>query len=406
MQEGAKARGIPPPPGVLKGHDAKGKDSKGKEKGKEKGQQYKGGPGKGKGQPGKVGGRTPPPPPPRKRPAAALVQPGDSQNPADEQEYSYYSTEEEGPQAKAKVQLVPNPAFLENIRAGAAARRQGQEKGQTAAPQGPAGEPSSDSSTSDAEDDMPGTPAPKPGEDQDMEASEKKEPLLSPTEPATSPRDGSQGNNTPGADQEEETTQPKPNPSEVTSPPEEPASPRATVEVNIGEPHPSPVSPGANQAQQPKPKQEDKQATSAKEATGPKEKETSPGLVESPRGNGSSSSWAVAREALSQPKAKHPEPDYNITMTFTVTMRKDVNPCHSRYHPQVKVTYSDHQAGDTSLDLVVVGLGGSRIVTHAPHRPGVVWKLSTYPQDPEVQICRVFGAITPGLIKKAGVHKL
>ena len=112
-QEGAKARGIPPPPGVLKGQDAKGKDSKGKEKGKEKGKdkgkQYKGEPGKGKGQPGKVGGRTPPPPPPRKRPAAALVEPGDSRNPADEQEYSYYSTEEEGPQAKARIQLVPNP---------------------------------------------------------------------------------------------------------------------------------------------------------------------------------------------------------------------------------------------------------------------------------------------------------
>ena len=71
-------------------------------------------------------------------------------------------------------------------------------------------------------------------------------------------------------------------------------------------------------------------------------------------------------------------------MTFTVQMRKDVNPCHSRYHPQVKVTYTDHQAGDTCLDLVVVGLGGSRIVTQAPHRPGVVWKLSTYPQDPEL----------------------
>ena len=33
-------------------------------------------------------------------------------------------------------------------------------------------------------------------------------------------------------------------------------------------------------------------------------------------------------------------------------------------------------------------------------------KLSTYPQDTEVQICRVFGAVTPGLLKKAGVHKL
>ena len=108
---------FPPPPGVWTGYEAKGKDSKGKEKGKgkgkEKGKQDKGEQGKGKGQPGKVGGRTPPPPPPRKRPAAALVEPGDSQNPADEQEYSYYSTEEEGPQSKARIQLVPNPAFID-----------------------------------------------------------------------------------------------------------------------------------------------------------------------------------------------------------------------------------------------------------------------------------------------------
>ena len=196
---------------------------------------------------------------------------------------------------------------------------------------------------------MPDSPVPKLGEDQDMEATKdeeathqaSKEPLPSPTEPATSPRDGSQGNNTPGEDQEEETTKPKPNPSEGTSPPDEPASPRATVEVNIGDPQPSLVSPGANQVQQPKPKEEDKQATSAKEATGPKEQATSPELVDSPKGDDSYSSWAVAREALSQPKANHPEPDYNLTMTFTVKMRKDVNPCHSRYHPQVKVTYSN-----------------------------------------------------------------
>ena len=243
-----------------------------------------------------MGGRTPPPPPPRKRPAAALVEPGDSQNPADEQEYSYYSTEEEGPQPKARIELVPNPAFIEQIRAGAEARRQGQAQGQVAAPQGPAGEPSSDSSTSDEEDDMPDTPAPNPGEDQDMEATKHKEPLLSPTEPATSPRDES---HTPGEDQEE-ATQPKPNPSEVTSPPEEPGSPRATVEVNIGELHPDPVSPGANQAQQQKPEEAENQPTGAREATGPKEKETSPGLVATPPGDGSSSSWAVARQALSQ----------------------------------------------------------------------------------------------------------
>ena len=148
------------------------------------------------------------------------------------------------------------------------------------------------------------------------------------------------------------------------------------------------------------------QSAGAKEEAGPKEKEPSSELVATPRGGSSSNSWDGAREAFSQPQTLHPEPDYNITMTFTVQMRKDVNPCHSRYHPQVKVRYTDLEAGETSLDLVVVGLGGSRIVTRTPHRPGVVWKLSTYPQDPEVKICRVFGAITPGLIKKAGVHQL
>ena len=327
-----KARGIPPPPGVLKGHDTKGKDSKGKEKGKEKGKQYKGEPGKGKGQPGKVGGRTPPPP--RKRPAAALVQPGDSQNPADEQEYSYYSTEEEGPQAKAKIQLTPSPAFLENIRAGAAARRQGQAKGQAAAPQGPAGEPSSDSSTSDAEDDMPDSPVPKLVKTRTWKPPRTMRPHTRPARnhclaqqsrllaQETAPKETTLLVKT----RKRETTKPKPNPSEVTSPPDEPESPRATVEVNIGEPHPRPVSPGANQVQQPKPKEEDKQATSAKEATGPKEQATSPELVDSPKSDGSYSSWAVEREALSQPTANHPEPDYNLTMTFTVKMRKRCQP--------------------------------------------------------------------------------
>ena len=322
-QAGAKARGIPPPPGVLKGHDTKGKDSKGKGKGKEKGKQYKGVPGKGKGQPGKVGGRTPPPW--CNQATARILRM--SRNTRTTVRKRKVPRQGQGP-------VGAESSFLEHLRAGAAARRQGQEKGQAAAPQNPAGEPSSNSSTSDAEDDMPVSPVPKLGEDQDMEATKddeathqaSKEPLLSPTEPATSPRDGSQGNNTSGKDQEEETTKPKPNPSEVTSPSDEPASPRATVEVNIGEPHPSPVSPGANQVQQPKPKEEDKQATSAKEATWPKEQATSPELVESPKGDGSSSSVAVAKEAFSQPKANHAEPDYNLTMTFTVKIRKDVTP--------------------------------------------------------------------------------
>ena len=124
------------------------------------------------------------------------------------------STEEEGTQSKAKarIQLVPNPAFA----AGAQDRRPGQAQSQAAAPQGPAGEPSSDSSDSEEDDDKPD----KPGEDQDMEAHTNKGPLLSPTEPATSPGAGSQGSNSPGEDQEEAAAPPKANPSEGTSPPE------------------------------------------------------------------------------------------------------------------------------------------------------------------------------------------
>ena len=117
---------------------------------------------------------------------------------------------------------------------------------------------------------MPDTSAPNPGENQDRDSAKRKEPPRSPTEPATSPREES---HTPGEDQEE-AAQPKPNPSEGTSPPEEPASPRATVEVNVGEPNPDPVSPGANQEQR-KPEDAANQSAGAREETEPKEKETS-----------------------------------------------------------------------------------------------------------------------------------
>ena len=82
----------------------------------------------------------------------------------------------------------------------------------------------------------------------------KEPPPRSPTEPATSPREESPS---PGEDQEE-ATQPKPNPSEGTSPPEDSVSPRHTVEVNIGDPHPDPVIPGANQ--EPQPEEAEKQS--------------------------------------------------------------------------------------------------------------------------------------------------
>ena len=404
-QAGAKSRGLAPPPGVFKGLGKKGKDLKGKDKGKEKGKQPKGEPGKGKGASGKKGGRTPPPPPPRKRPAAALVEPGDANNPAEEQQYSYYSTEEEGPQAKAKPKVDPPSAFQAQVRAAAIARRQGQERNRAAAPQGPDGEPSSDSSTS-SEDDQPDDSAPKPGEDQDMDVKEdeeathqaKEDQLLSPTEPAQSSRE----NSSPGENQETtedaKITQPDPNPQEVTTQPAQPPSTEVTVEVNVGVLPPNPKIPGDNQVE-PQPEEKEKQqASHAAETAGPKETRPSPELEEP---------FDRASSSTSLPKARHPEPDYSRTMTFTVQMKKEVHPCHSRYHPQVKVRYFGYgQAGDTSLDLEVVGLGGSRIVTRTPHLQGVLWKISTHPQHPEVRICKVLGAVTPGLVREAGVHQL
>ena len=89
---------------------------------------------------------------------------------------------------------------------------------------------------------------------------------------------------------------------------------------------------------------------------------------------------------------------------FVVKMRKDVRPCHSRYHPELRVTYknSGGAAGVTSTPLQVLGLGGSRVVAVAPHQ---VWKLSVYPQDQERKVCRLLGATTPTPVRAAGSIK-
>ena len=414
-QAGAKSRGLAPPPGVFKGLGKKGKDLKGKDKGKEKGKQPKGEPGKGKGASGKKGGRTPPPPPPRKRPAAALVEPGDGNNPAEEQQYSYYSTEEEGPQAKAKPKVDPPSAFQAQVRAAAVARRQGQERSRAAAPQGPDGEPSSDSSTS-SEDDKPDDPAPKPGEDQDMDVKEdeeathqaNKDQLLSPTEPAQSSRENSSPGDNQETTEDAKLTQPDPNPQEVATQPAQPSSTEVTVEVNVAVPPQNPVIPGANQVE-PQPEEKEKQqanrAAEAARAKGdkcPAPSWKNPLTVPAPPAN--DPPW---RKPQACQRRNTQSLTSSRTMVFTIQMRNQVNPCHSRYHPQVKVRYFGYgQAGDTSLDLEVVGLGGSRIVTRTPHLPGVLWKISTHPQHPEIKVCKVLGAVTPGLVKEAGVHQL
>ena len=95
-------------------------------------------------------------------------------------------------------------------------------------------------------------------------------------------------------------------------------------------------------------------------------------------------------------------------MEFVVKLRKDVRPCHSRYHPELRVTdkNSGGAAGVTSTPLQVLGMGGSRVVAVAPHQENLVWKLSVYPQDQERKVCRLLGATTPTPVTAAGVHQM
>ena len=92
----------------------------------------------------------------------------------------------------------------------------------------------------------------------------------------------------------------------------------------------------------------------------------------------------VLREAPVTPGSTgHPMPNYSETMEFRVEVKKaSVKPCHSRYHPVMSVRYRNaDQTGVTSVQLQVLGLGGSRIVCAAPHASDRVWKISQYPQD-------------------------
>ena len=131
--------------------------------------------------------------------------------------------------------------------------------------------------------------------------------------------------------------------------------------------------------------------------------DTSPhGPVETPRDDETSSCYEPLRlqQGLAAEEGElRPRPDYAETMEFVVKMRKDVRPCHSRYHPELRVTYknSGRAAGVTSTPLQVLGLGGSRVVAVAPHQENLVWKLS---------VCRLLGATTPTPVRAAGVHQM
>ena len=148
----------------------------------------------------------------------------------------------------------------------------------------------------------------------------------------------------------------------------EPA-PRSSSEATGPKQEPlSPTSPGEDQEMQqaasPQPKPANKELVKESDSSDSSQAgDTSPnGPVETPKDE-------AAKEVQ-----RRPRPDYAETMEFVVKLRKDVQPCHSRYHPELRVTYknSGGDAGVTSTPLQVLGMGGSRVVAVAgPGKKGV-----------------------------------
>ena len=95
------------------------------------------------------------------------------------------------------------------------------------------------------------------------------------------------------------------------------------------------------------------------------------------------------RPAPSQEEAQRclPFPDLGVSMLFRIQL-KDAKkrPCSARYLMAASVEYSTKAtargAGTmVKTDLLVVGLGGSRIVVRSPSNPTLVWKISKEEQE-------------------------
>ncbi|CAE7514005.1 unnamed protein product, partial [Symbiodinium sp. CCMP2456] len=248
------------------------------------------------------------------------------------EEYSYYTGEEESPE-------VPEPSkrerFVATVRAAAKERQQG-------------------------------SVAPNPGDDQEMVEPVKEEAKL--PEPKAGPQD-----------------EPKA-PSSSTS---ESSSSSSEAKGPGQQPEPS-KSPGGNQETNTSPGGTPRVA----KAKAPPPGIPIPGddqVMEPPAETSSTEEKELAEDTSScfepvrvqeGPAASVlgtlPRADYAQTMQFVVKMRKDVKPYHSRYEPELRVTYTNcgEEAGVTSAPLQVLGLGGSRIVAVAPHQENLVWKIA------------------------------
>ena len=121
------------------------------------------------------------------------------------------------------------------------------------------------------------------------------------------------------------------------------------------------------------------------------------------------------RPAPSQEEAQRcrlPFPDLGVSMLFRIQL-KDAKkrPCSARYLMAASVEYSTKATATgagtmVKTDLLVVGLGGSRIVVRSPSNPTLVWKISKEEQETERKLFRLMGRWTPGRVRALGAHRV
>ena len=120
------------------------------------------------------------------------------------------------------------------------------------------------------------------------------------------------------------------------------------------------------------------------------------------------------RPAPSQEEAHRclPFPDLGVSMLFRIQLKDATKrPCSARYLMAASVEYSTTPmakgAGNmVKTDLLVVGLGGSRIVVRSPSNPTLVWKISKEEQETERKLFRLMGRWTPGRVRALGAHRV
>ena len=302
------------------------------------------------------------------------------------------------PERKVVLQARPSAKLLQLIKEGAQARQKGREEPAAAAAAAAKPEPSSSESSSESERiNQPKLEPCTPGVNQEKEdrasTEEARQAMaemeIEPTEPAAdSPRDVAMVEvNLPGPG-EETAEAGKPGDPRCNQETRQPANPNAAFSTE----------PGVNQGSQKETMAEppgDEPGSDFKSPEGPVEEpeEVSQAKEEDREEQASSTDSVyepiVLREAPVTPGSTgHPMPNYSETMEFRVEVKKaSVKPCHSRYHPVLSVRYQNaDQTGVTSVQLQVLGLGGSRIVCAAPHATDRVWKISEYPQDIEQRV--------------------